>query len=46
MKEGLAPVKLPSDLKVYHNATGVKEDSRQAYNILEEYASYGETAVN
>ena len=28
IKEGLTKVKLPSDLKVFHKATGIKEDCK------------------
>ena len=45
IKEGFSKVKLPSELKVYHNATGVTNDTRPAYNILKECVSYGETAA-
>ena len=45
IKDGLNKVKLPSELKVFHSATGIKGDSKAAYNILKQAATYQETAA-
>lgn len=45
IQEGVAKVKLPNPLKVYHSNTGIKEDCKSAYNILKHCANYGETAA-
>lgn len=45
IKDGLAKVKLPSELRVFHSASGIKGDSKQAYGILKQAAAYQETAA-
>ena len=45
IKDSYCKVKLPSELKVYHAAAGIKSDCKPAYNLLKQSVSYHETTA-
>ena len=45
LKDGLCKVKLPSDLKVYHSASGIKGEAKAGYNVLKQGIAYQETTA-